>query len=96
MGLHEKILVEHTEEQRRRGRPLGQLYGLDSPALDRQLVNAPKDRPKYGADLRTLHRYVNKGVHSPGAAMQFTSLKKKYHKEYAELKAEAQGQRELW
>jgi hypothetical protein len=75
MSLHEKILVEHTEEQRRRGRPLGQFYGLDSPALDRQLVNAPKDRLKYGADLRKLDLYIRKGVHSPGAAMHFASLK---------------------
>jgi hypothetical protein len=95
LGFYERLLKEREEEQRRRGRPLGQFYGLDSLALHRQLVNAPKDRPKYGADLRKLHRYINKGVHSPGAAMQFTSLKRKYEKEYTELTVEARGQKEL-
>jgi hypothetical protein len=95
MQLHEKILAERVEEERRRGRPLGRFYGLDSPALDRLLSNAPKDRPKYGADLRKIHRYINKGVHSPGVAMQFTSLKRKYEKEYTELKVEGRGQKQL-
>jgi hypothetical protein len=95
LGLFERLLQEKEDEERRRGRPLGQFYGLDSPALHRGLVNAPKDRPKYGADLRKLHRYINKGVHSPVAAMQFTSLKRKYEKEYTELKAEGRGQKEL-
>jgi hypothetical protein len=44
MQLHEKILAERVEEERRRGRPLGRFYGLDSPALDRLLSNAHKDR----------------------------------------------------
>jgi hypothetical protein len=95
MGLYEKILAERVEEERRRGRPLGRFYGLDAPALDRLLTNAPEEQPKYGADLRKLHRYIRKGMHSPGAGMRFMSLKKKYSKKYAELKAEAQGQREL-
>jgi hypothetical protein len=96
MGLYEKILAERVEEELRRGRPLGHFYGLDSPALDRLLVNnAPKDRPEYSADLRKLHRYIRRGVHSPGAAMQYMSLKREYEKEYAELKVEARGQKEL-
>jgi hypothetical protein len=51
--------------------------------------------PPGGADLRKLHRYINKGVHRSVAAMQFTSLKRKYEKEYTELKAEGRGQKEL-
>jgi hypothetical protein len=95
IGLSEKILAERVEEERRRGRTLGQFYSLDSPPLDRQLANAPKDRPEYGADLRKLHRYIRKGVHSPGAGMHFGSLKATHCREYAELKTEAQGQGEL-
>jgi hypothetical protein len=96
LGLFERLLQEKEDEERRRGRPLGQFYGLDSPALHRGLVNAPKDRPKYGADLRKLHRYINKGVHSTGAGMRYASLKQRHPQAYHELKAEAQGQRELW
>jgi hypothetical protein len=96
MGLYEKILAERVEEERRRGRPLGRFYGLDSPALDRLLSNAHKDRPKrYGADLRRLHRYIYKGVGSPGAGMHFASLRAAHRREYVELTAEAQGQGEL-
>ncbi len=95
MGLFERLLQESEEEARRRGRPLGKFYSLDSPALDRLLVNAPKARPEYSADLRKLHRYINKGVHSPGAGIHFASLKAAHCREYVELKAEAQGQGEL-
>jgi hypothetical protein len=95
MGLSEKILAERVEEERRRGRTLGQFYSLNSQALDRLLVNAPKDRPGYSADLRKLHRYIRRGVHSPGAAMHFITLKAVHRREYVELKAEAQGQGEL-
>ena len=96
MGLYERLLKEREEEERRRGRPLGHFLGSGSPVLDGLLADAPKDRPKrYGADLRKLHRYIDKGVGSPGAAMQFTSLKRKYEKEYTELKVEARGQKEL-
>ena len=46
-------------------------------------------------DELTLFRLVTRGVHSPGAGMRFASLKARYREEYAELKAEAQGQGEL-
>jgi hypothetical protein len=96
LGLFERLLQEREEEARRRGRPLGKFYSLDSQTLDSLLVNAPKDRPKkYGADLRRLHRYIRRGVHSPGAAMHFASLRAAHCREYAALKAEAQGQGEL-
>ncbi len=91
------MLEEKEEEERRRGRPFGEFYGLDSKALDRRLADAPKkDRPfGYGRDLYLLYRYANEGVCGQGAAMRFASLKARYRKEYAELKAEAQGQGEL-
>jgi hypothetical protein len=96
MGLYERLLAEREEEERRRGRPLGEFYGLDSKALDRRLADAPKDRaPGYGRDLYLLYRYANEGVRGQGAAMRFASLKGRYRKEYAELAAEAQGQGEL-
>jgi hypothetical protein len=96
MGLYERLLEERKREERRTGRPLGAFYGLDSPILDRRLADAPEDRPPgYRGDLRLLHRYANEGVGAQGAAMRFASLKGKYRKEYAELAAEAQGQREL-
>jgi hypothetical protein len=95
LGLLERLLQEREEEEQRRCRPLGLFHSVDSEALDRQLANASKDRPKYGADLRKLHLYINKGVHSPGAAMHFTTLRAAHRKEYVELKAEAQGQGEL-
>lgn len=51
MGLYERLLEEKEEEERRRGRPLGEFYGLASKALDRRLEGASKeDRPPgYGA-----------------------------------------------
>jgi hypothetical protein len=96
LGLYERLLKEREEEERRRGRPLGHFYGLGSPVLDGLLANAPEDRPKkYGADLRKLHWYIRKGVHSPGAGMRYASLKQRHPQAYRELKAEAQGQGEL-
>jgi hypothetical protein len=96
MGLYERLLEERTQEERRRGRPLGAFYGLDSPVLDRRLAEAPEDRqPGYAADLSTLHRLMTRGVHSQGDAYRFHGLKGRYEKEYAELAAEARGQREL-
>lgn len=96
MGLHEKILAELTEEERRRGRPLGTLHGLDSPALERRLAHTEKARPhQYGADLHKLYQYVRRGVRSQGGAMHFAALKKKYVREYAEFQADARGQPEL-
>ncbi len=93
MGLYGRLLEEKEEEERRRGRPLGAFYGLDSKVLDRRLAYAPKDQaPGYGRDMYLLYRYANEGVRGQGAAMRFASLKTRYRKEYAELKAEAQGQ----
>ncbi|PLS83909.1 MAG: hypothetical protein CYG60_20730 [Actinobacteria bacterium] len=95
-GLYERLLEERAEEERRRGRPLGPFYGVDSKVLDRRLADAPKDRPPgYRRDVYELHRFVEKGVHSPGSAMRFHSLKKRYAEEHAELKAEGMGQGEL-
>jgi hypothetical protein len=96
MGLYERLLKEKEEEERRRGRPLGAFFGLDSPVLDRRLADASIDRPPgHHGDLYLLHRYTNEGVRSQGAAMRFASLRRKYPEEFAELKAEARGQGEL-
>ena len=46
MALHERLLGEREEEERRLGRLLGAFYGSDSPILDRLLLaDAPEDRP---------------------------------------------------
>ena len=97
MGLYERLLGEREEGERRRGRPPGASYGSDSPVLDRLLLaDATKNRPSgYRGDLYLLHRYAKEGVRAQGSAMRFASLKAKYRKEYAELAAEARGQREL-
>lgn len=95
-GLYERLLEERAEEERRRGRPLGGFYGLDSKVLDRRLDNAPADRAGYKAVLYRLYEYIGKGVHSPGSGMHFNSLKRKYAKEYAPLRAESMGQGEIF
>ncbi len=94
-GLYERLLQEKAEEERRRGRPLGKFYGLDSKVLDRRLDSAPADRAGYKADVYRLYEYIEKGVHSPGSGMHFNSLKRKYAKEYAQLRAESMGQSEV-
>ena len=96
MGLYKQLLEEQAQEERHLGRPLSTFYGLDSPVLDRRLVDAPEDRPPgYRGDLRLLHRYINEGVRAQGPAMRFASLRRKFPKEYAEFWAEARGQGEL-
>ena len=93
MALYERLVQERAREERRRGRPLGVFYGLDSPVLDRRRADTPGDRPPgYRGDLRLLHRYANEGVRGQGAAMRFASLRRRYLKEFAELAAEARGQ----
>ncbi len=94
-GLYERLLEERAEEERRRGRPLGPFYGVDSKVLDRRLGNPPPDRSGYRRDVNLLHEYVWKGVRGQGAAMRFASLKMRYAREHAELKAESMGQGEL-
>jgi hypothetical protein len=97
MGLYEKLLEERAQEERRRGRPLGILYGSDSPVLDRLLLaDAPEDRqPGYAADLSTLHRLITEGPRSPGSGTRLGSLRNRYPEEYALLRSETQGQGEL-
>ncbi len=93
MGLYQRLLEEKEEEERRRGRPLGAFYGVDSAVLDRRLAAASKDRPSgYRRGMYLLYRYANEGVRGQGSAMRYAGLKAGYRKEYAELKAEAQGQ----
>lgn len=87
-GLYGKLLVEKTEEEGRRGKPLGTFYGLDSIALE----VAMKRRPGCGGDLYKLYRFINEGVGGSAAGMRFGNLKKKYPEEYAMLKAECEGE----
>jgi hypothetical protein len=95
-ALRASVGGEREKEERRRGRPLGALYGSDSPVLDRRLADASKDRPSgYAADLSTMHRLMSRGVHSQGDAYRFHGLKARYREEYAVLEAEARGQGEL-
>ena len=61
--------------------------------LDRRLADDPKDHlPGYSADLSTVHRLIPEAPRSPRAGMRLGSERAKHPKEYAELKAKAQGQ----
>ena len=71
------------------------MLGLDSKVLARQLEDAPRDRPKYAADLSMMHRLITRGTRNAGEGMRLGSLKAKYRREYGELRAERQGQQEL-
>jgi hypothetical protein len=43
-----------------------------------------------------LHRLMKKGPRNLGEGIRLGSLKAKYYKEYGELRAEQQGQQELF
>ena len=92
MGLYERILKEREEEEWRRGRPLGPYHGIDSLVLDRRVDNPVANQPLYRADLYRLYRYVHGGVHSLGSGYRFQHLKRRYPTEYAELRAERDGE----
>ena len=95
MGLYENLLAERAEEEHRKGRPLGMFHNSDFPVLDRLLADAPKERPGYRADLALLRRNVRTGPTNAGTGMRYRTLRQKYQKDYAGLKAEALGQGEL-
>jgi hypothetical protein len=96
MGLYERLLEARAEGKRRRGGPLPPTRGSGSKVLNRRMGDPPKDRPwGYAAELSTLHRLIIEGPRSLGVGMRLGSLKARYRKEYAELKAEARGQGEL-
>ena len=95
MGLYARLLEERVEEEHRRGGPLPKMRGLDSKVLARRLVNPPRTRPKYAADLSMMHRLVTRGPRNAGEGMRLGTLKAKYRKEYGELRTERQGQQEL-
>jgi len=71
------------------------MWDLYSKVLVRQLVNAPSGRTKYTLDPSRMHRLITRSPHNAGEGMRLGSLKAKYREEYGELRAEAQGQREL-
>jgi hypothetical protein len=67
--------------------------GSGSGVLDRRLGNPPEDRPPgNAADLSTMHRLITRGAPQRRVRNAAGSLRAKYQKEYAELKADAQGQ----
>jgi hypothetical protein len=92
MNLYERILKEREEVERHRGRPLGPYHGIGSLVLNRRVDNPPRNQPEYSADLYRLYRYVHRGVHSLGGAYCFKHLKRRYPTEYAELRAERDGE----
>lgn len=77
-----------AEEERRRGRPLGTFYGLDSIALEQ----AMRRRPGCRGDLYKLYRFVHEGTGGFAAGMWFGSLRYKYPEEYRMMKAERDGE----
>ncbi len=47
------------------------------------------------AHLLMMHRLIKRGTSNVGEGVRLGSLKARYREEYAELKAERQGQQEL-
>ncbi len=95
MGLYEWLRDKQTEVEQRQGEPLPKMRGLDSKVLVRRLEDAPRGRQGYAADLSMMYRLLTRGPRNAGKGMRLGSLKAKYRKEYAELRAERQGQQEL-
>jgi hypothetical protein len=87
MGLYERLLEERAEEEGRRGVPLPSMRGLDSKVMVRRLENSNK-RPGYVADLSMMHRLMKRSPRNVGEGMRLGSLKARYRKAYAELRAE--------
>ena len=54
-----------------------------------------KEPPGYAADLVMMHQLITRGPRNVGEGMRLGRLKAIYRKEYAELRAERQGQQEL-
>ena len=84
-------LEEREEEEWCRGRPLGPYHGIDSLVLDRSADNPPANRPGYGGDYR-LYQYIHRGIHSLVGGYRFHHLKRRYSADYAELRAEREGE----
>ena len=93
-GLYERLLKERAEEEQRHVEPLPHMRGLASNVFVRRLEDS-KGRPGYAADLSMMHRLITRGSRNAGESMRLGSLKAKYRMEYAELRAERQGQQEL-
>lgn len=92
MGLHERILEERAEEERRTGRPLGRYRGVDSSVVARLAENRPPGDPGYMAAVLWMHKVVwSGGPHGLAAGYKFHHLKTKYPVEYAMLKNEKLG-----
>jgi hypothetical protein len=95
MRFYERLLKERATEEQRRGASLSRMRGLGSKVLGRRLENTSKGKPGYAADLSVRHRLTRRGPRNAGEGTRLGSLKARYRKEYAELRAERQGQQEL-
>jgi hypothetical protein len=73
---------------------LPSMRGLHSKVLARRLEDSSR-RPGYAADLSMMHRLIARDPRNAGEGMRLGRLKAKYREEYAELRAERQGQQEL-
>jgi hypothetical protein len=92
LGLFERLLQEREEEELRRGRALGQFYRLDSPALDRQMGDAPQHQRPGGSDgLGLLYHYIQKGPTNAATGMRFRSLKKSTWRSTSSLRPRPRG-----
>jgi hypothetical protein len=70
------------------------VHSLNSKVLVRQLGH-PKGHLGYTPDLSMMHRLMKRGPRNAGEGMRLGSMKARYRKAYAELRAERQGQGEL-
>ncbi len=61
---------------------------VDSPVLKRLLESTPSDDPLYVSDLRSLHRDLAGGIHSPTHALSHHHKKKRRPAEYEALRRE--------
>jgi hypothetical protein len=95
VGLYERLLEEQVEEEQRQDGQMPTMRGLASQVLVKRLVNDPRDRLKYAADLSMMHRLMTRGPCNVGEGMKVENLKAKYRKEYGELRVERRGQQEL-
>ena len=89
MGLYRGVLEE------RRGEPLPVRRGLYFEVLVRRL-EVSQGCPRYAVDSSMMRRLISRGPRNAGEGMRLGSLKAKYPKEYADLRAGQQGQRELY
>jgi hypothetical protein len=70
VGLYERLLGEQVEEEQRQDGQMPTMRGLASQVLVKRLVNDPRDRLKYAADLSMMHRLMTRGPCNVGEGMK--------------------------